>query len=690
MPCGNGDIGAAVYGGALDERILLNHAHLWTGSRTPDLPDVSAHLAATRDLLKRDRPREADGVLSSALRASGYDPAVPTPLPLGDLRIRLKGREPFRDYYRELDLQTGLATVSWRDGDTRFIRELFVSRASDLVVVRLRKQGPLQISGNVWLEPHDLGDARLPFGEGFAATPKDAECIGKDGVLRYAAANDDGSDFGAVGRLHAYGGRMGEAESGLRLTDVDEALLLIKLFAGGRREDAWLRLERELEAVEPDFDRLLASHEKEHRRLFDAVELDLGAEAGEYERSVEYLLLDAYSGAAPTALVEKMWAYGRYLLISSTKEGGWPCPLMGLWCGEYGGLWTFHMANENLQMIYWQALSGNLHELLLPVFDYFERGLPDFRLNAERLFGCAGIFVPAVTGPGSGLIKDLQPHIVHWTGAAGWIAQHFFDYYRYTGDADFLRDRAIPFMREAALFYESFFTVESGRAVSSPSVSPENAPANVPGVQTSVDATMDFAIARELLANLVRALGVVGESSERWSRLLDTIPPYRIGEGGAVCEWVDPFYEDNDHHRHLSHLYPVFPGAEVTADEQPELYRAFRKALDKRCAVGVKDVTGWSLAHMANAFARFGEGDRALECLDALSRSCLLANLFTVHNDWRGMGIGVDMEWAPFQIDANMGWTAAVQEMLLASVGTSRQAFSPPFRRHGEKASFAA
>ena len=666
MPCGNGTVGAAVYGGALDERILLNHADLWTEGRTPEMPDVSERLARTRELLKDDRALEADGILSTALREAGYDPAVPTPLPLADLRIRLEGREPFRDYSRELDLATGVATVSWRDGETRFVREVCVLRSYDVVLVRIRREGPLSIEGTVRLEPHDLGDARLPFGEGVASTPREVESTSRGATIRYAASRGE-SDFGAVARLSVRGGRLEADGTGLRMIDVAEANFAIGLFSRGGRQKGWSRLEVELEEIGSDFDTLRASREAEHRRLFEAADLDLGAEPLDYELPVERLLLDAYSGAAPTALVEKMWAYGRYLLISSTRPGGQPCPLMGLWCGEYGGLWTFHMANENLQMIYWQALSGNLHELLLPVFDYFERGMPDFRTNAKRLFGCEGIFVPAVTAPGSGLLKDLQPHIVHWTGAAGWVAQLFFDYFRYTGDREFLRNRAIPFMLEAAAFYESFFTIENGRAVSSPSISPENAPANVPGIETCVDATMDFAIARELLTNLIRALTQFGENAERWSKLLATIPPYEVDETGAVREWAHPYYQGNDRHRHLSHLYPVFPGTEVSREGSPELHAAFRRALERRCAAGMRDVTGWSLAHMANAFARFGEGNVALDCMDALSRSCLMGNLFTVHNDWRGMGIGVDMEWAPFQIDANMGWTAAVQEMLLQS-----------------------
>jgi alpha-L-fucosidase 2 len=271
----------------------------------------------------------------------------------------------------------------------------------------------------------------------------------------------------------------------------------------------------------------------------------------------------------------------------------------------------------------------------------------------------------------------MSPHIVHWTGGAGWVAQHYYDYYAHTGDVEFLRERALPFMYEAALFYEDFFTLgDDGYYVSAPSNSPENTPGNYwtearKSMGTTMNATMDFAIAKELLANLIAGAQIAGRYTEhvpKWRDMLGRIPPYQINEDGAVREWMHPFYADNYHHRHESHAYPVFPGTEVNRRSDPALFAAFVTAIEKRLVIGLKEQSGWSLAHMANNYARMGKGDQALECLDILSRSCVMNNLMTLHNDWRGMGIGVDMDWAPVQLDANMGWTAAMQEMLLYSV----------------------
>ena len=185
---------------------------------------------------------------------------------------------------------------------------------------------------------------------------------------------------------------------------------------------------------------------------------------------------------------------------------------------------------------------------------------------------------------------------------------------------------------------------------------------------TAVNATMDFAIIKELLTNLIAGsehLGIYDAEREKWRDMLAKIPPYQINADGAVREWMAPDFEDNYNHRHLSHLYPLFPGHEITQDSDPELYQAFCHAVQKRLAVGIGDQTGWSLAHMASIYARPEDGDKALECLELLSRSCLINNFFTLHNDWRSMGITLQMPSAPIQLDANLGWAAAVQEMLL-------------------------
>lgn len=672
LPSGSGRVGAAVYGAVCRETVMLTHSDLWWQSRTPELPDVSGRLPELRRLMLEGREAEAEPILVEELWSRGYDPVMAVPLPLGDLTIESAADQGFTCYSRELDMRTGEVTVRWKDRGAAFERALFVSRPEDMVVLALRAEGRGAVVARFSLGLHDPADVKRPSGKPDAPLPAAAES-GSDGVyVWYAARSDDGTDFGAVARVIPAGGTCGAEGAKAVIDGADETLVLLRVFVQGSRQRDWCRLKAELAAEERSYGELLAAHEREHAALFGRMSLDLGAE--DRGRSNEELLLEAYQGEAPLAMLEKMWAYGRYLLISSSRKGGSPCHLYGLWCGEYRGFWAFHMANENLQMIYWQALGGRMPELLLPVFEYVEKRMEDFRQNARRLYGCRGIFIPAPTAPDSGLLKTLSPHIVHWTGAAGWIAQHYYDYYLYTKDRDFLRNRALPFLREAALFYSDFFieSGEDGKLISCPSVSPENRPGNGAGGPkgTVINATMDFAIAKEVLSRLTAAAeseGMYREELPGWKRLLERIPAYQVNADGAVREWMHPAYDDQYRHRHQSHLYPVFPGKEITREKDPALYRGFLTAVKKRLAVGLEEQTGWSLAHMANLYARLGEGNRALECLDLLCRSAVINNFYTLHNDWREMGIGLKLDWAPFQIDANMGFTAAVQEMLLYS-----------------------
>lgn len=676
LPAGNGVIGAAVYGAVHEETVLLTHEDLWHEVRTDVLPDVSDQLPRVRDLLMGGNAVAADLILAEELGKRGYRPEIGYPLPLGDLKIRMPVSRGFENYRRSLDMATGEVSVDWRDDGVTYRRRVFVSRCANAVVVQIEGDGGL-LGADITLDLHERSDRRTSRNE-LAPLPGHVEVQAEAaGLIRYGARNDDGLDFGAVARIRTDGEVTAEGGC-LKVRGAGAVLILVKLFVREDRNLAWSRLARELDRMKGGYDELLAPHAKQHGALFHRVELDLGASEAERALSNEELLLKAYQGRAPLAMIEKMWAYGRYLLISSSHPGGQPCHLHGNWFGEYEGFWAFNMANENLQMIYWQALPGNLAETILPVFDYFDRMLDDFRTNARKLYGCRGIYVPAVTTPPSGLLKTVRPHIIHWTGAAAWIAHHYYEYFCYTRDEKFLRERALPFLRETALFYQDFFTTDAeGFYVSAPSNSPENTPGNYwdgqgmgAAMETTINATMDFALAKEVLTNLLagaRLTGLYADEVPEWEEMLERIPPYQVNADGAVREWMHPFFDDNNHHRHMSHIYPVFPGTEVTAENAPELFAAFETAIRRRLQIGISEQTGWSLAHMARVFARMRDGDQALDCLDLLARSCVMNNFFTTHNDWRGMGIGVDLEWAPFQIDANMGWTSAVQHMLLSS-----------------------
>jgi len=332
-----------------------------------------------------------------------------------------------------------------------------------------------------------------------------------------------------------------------------------------------------------------------------------------------------------------------------------------------------------MQMIYWHTMVGGLIEFNNSMFDYFIERIPEFRESARKMYGCRGIYVVAGTTPNIAYPTQIVPVIMNWTGAAGWLSRHFFDYYLYTGDKDFLKSKALPFMYEVALFYEDFLVKEDGKYKCYPSVSPENTPENfmptdgkpmAHPMPTTINATMDIAIIKELLTNITNSatqMGMYEDKIALWKDILNNLPAYAVNEEGAVKEWIEPIFEDRYDHRHLSHLYPVFPSNEINEENDPKLFKAFEIAVEKR-KLGAQ--TGWSFMHMAAIYARFGNADKALECMDLMAQSGILNNFYTLHNDWRNMGVSLNMSEAPIQMDANMGWINAVQEMLLYSAPT--------------------
>jgi alpha-L-fucosidase 2 len=672
LPSGNGTMGVSVYGAVQEETVLINHADLWHWGRKDPLPDVSHTLAQTRKLMDEGRYLEASWNLTNALKEQGYAAKLASTLPLGDIKLRMPCQTAFSRYRRSLQMDTGEVTVSWKDGDRSYVRNLFVSRADDLIVYEVKSpDGP--VNGTLWMGLHPTDKPRLIDQVQELRDTVETEADGL--FVRYAGRNEDETDFGAVARLIPKGGQVVASGGELRFTDCEHVLILVKTFVRGRRKDDWARLQAELAGVNAGYAELLEAHLRLHQPLFRSAALRLGAE--EAGRSNEELLLEAYEGEAPTQLVEKMWHYGRYLFISGTRAQGQPFRLYGLWGGDYDLTWCHHMANENTQMMYWHAAVGGLMELIPPMFDYFESMMDEFRNNARKLYGCDGIYIPAGSTPGIGVPNQIVPVIMNWTGAAGWLAQHYYEYYQYTGDREFLKGRVLPFMREVARFYEDFLIVgEDGYYKFYPSVSPENTPQNfmptdgkplAHPMPTTINATMDFAILKELLAHLLagsRDTGMYSEHWESWSDMLSRIPPYQLNEDGAIREWMNPTFDDRYDHRHLSHIYPIFPGKEFVREEDPELFQAFETAVKLRL-IGAQ--SGWSLAHMSSIYARLGDGNNALGCLDILSRACLLNNFFTLHNDWRSMGVCMNMQEAPIQMDANLGWINAVQEMLLYS-----------------------
>ncbi len=706
MPCGNGSLCALVYGSISPETILFNHDRLWYQGHFAELPDVSDSLSEVRRLEQEGDLRTANDAYVKRLQELGFEAAEPIFHPAFDLKIKADTKEAFSDYCRQVNFETGEAIVHYRDGDNAVERRFFISRADQIGVLRMQSDQPIETL--LQLCEHNLSDSR-EMGGTPAPIPLQFETRVERNMLILNVTGSNGGAYGAVLRLIAEDGEVSHATMA-SFTDQLSSLPILwglgvdtretfRLSASSRwtaligvyvnttdAAAAQNELISRLEGLEGDYDILLERHVKLHGELFNRCRLVLGDHYVN-ETANEQLLLDAYGGTPSLEWFVKQFDYGRYLLICCSAENSLPPTLQGSFNGEYYPPWnSFYVHNENTQMFYWQALPGQMPEVMGAMFRYFEGFLEDYRKNARNLYGCRGIFIPLVASASTGQLQDAAPHVIYFTGVAAWIASMFYDYWLYTGDKTFLKEHAIPFMEEVAAFYEDYLYIDQdGYVKIFPSNSPENSPANSmenedlsivmnPGIPLTVNSTIDTALVKETFRNLLsayEALGIEHERAVRWKELLTKMRPYRINEDGALAEWVYEGHTDNYAHRHLSHIYPLFPGNELV-NGSPELKAAVAKAIQKRTSIGLASQTGWSLVHLANVYARLGDANQAMNCLRILASSCVGKNLFTYHNDWRNMSVTLKVVLsgsAPYQIDANMGFTSAVYEMLAYSYG---------------------
>lgn len=674
LPTGSGIVGALLYGNIKEDTLLLNHDGLFYPSAKPEVVDVSGSLPEVRKLISEGNSKDAanlfrqsywDGLKNEPEKNHGGEGDAPYQ-PFCSLYLSPVTDGPFHGYRRGLDFETGKAWVRWEDSDNTFTREVFVSRKTDVVHARLssEKAGALNVCLNLGPVISEQGDEKNICHSSFRNTEPDSKLgiLESGDVMTFQATYPNGYQYGAFAKVRIKGGRLEVEGDTLVVKEADEIEIEISLYLDDDPVSAELKWKEE-SRTRDGFDVAFAEHVREHQELFNRVSLNIGEEE---DFSNEEGLLKAYDNEISPAFIKKMFDYGRYLLLTSSRTGGQPSNLQGIWNGDYAPAWNCDVhTDENVQMNYWQALPAGMPETTLCFFEYFESFMDDFRENARVNYGCRGIMVPlAMTR--HGMVNP--PNYGTWTGAAGWIGQHFYDYWLFTRDREFLAERAIPWLREVALFYEDFLQEDEGGELSySPSLSPENRPSNLNSMLT-INSTMDIALCREVFSNLIEGCGVLGidsEGVERWQNLLARLPAYGVNEDGAIREWIDTRYDDNYHHRHQCHLYPVFPGLEITEEGAPELFEACKVAVDKRLVIGLNSQTGWSMAHMANIYARLGMGERSLECLEILLRSSTGANFFTYHNDWRHMGLSSGgRTMPPFQIDANMGFSSAVLEML--------------------------
>jgi len=682
MPTGNGRVGALVFGNIQNETIILNHDSLFFTTRKPTLPDVSHHLPKLRELMDDGKYEEASRYFRDRPEIKYDHQGSDSYHPAFNVTIDMPTAEKITDVCRIVDFETGEVLVTWKQGEVTYSRKVFVSRKDDVVVVSIGASVPGMINCRIGLLPmglkrDELGDGkkvRVPrFPTGRVAkirldeVPITFNLSSEKNVLTIVGKYDvggkynlvGGDEYGGCARVIVKGGKAKTSNLQVAVEQADKVLMITKLFANEESSGAIKRTRGDMESLPADYDKLLARHVGLHRDLFMRVQLDLGGRERNRNLPNEKLVNEANHGQAMKALMERMFDFGRYALICSSGTEGMPANLQGIWNGEYGPPWAADYHNDmNIQMNYWQALPANLAEITLPYFDYYESMLDDFRTNARNIAGCRGILAP-LSGTSHGL---ASLNWSYWTAGAGWLAQLFYDYWLFTGDRDFLEKRAVPFMKEVALFYEDFLVEgDDRRYLFNPSFSPENTPSNTK-VSCTVNATMDIAVAKELLSNLCEAcelLGIEKAGVKRWRKMLGKLPPYLINEDGALKEWSHPGFKDNYEHRHMSHLYPVFPGLEVTREREPKLFEACRRAMAMKM-LELEYPCCWSYVLAASTFARLEQGEEALKALEIVARGYTLPNLFTT--------LWLYHHRPPmYQFEAASGIPAAMMEMLLYS-----------------------